>query len=293
MGLDLIQNIPLAQERYHQANDILGWSVEKLSTSDDENFSLKQTLYAQPAIYTHSCVVHEILAEAGLFPTFTAGHSAGEYAALTAAKAWDFATGLRVIAERARFMSQAKHAGSMAAVLGVDAKIITEVVSGWTDGILVVANYNSPKQTVISGDVEAIDQVIPVLKEKKARRVLKLPVSGAFHSPLMKKAQQAFDAFMQTVEIKSPTILWGSNNSALIETDAATIRSQLVKQFCEPVRWVELMELVSRQCDSCIEVGPGEVLRGLAKACCEDLECGSAGSLEGIEKVKENYVISS
>ncbi len=293
MGLDIVRETPIGRDLCERANHVLEWSFEELVVSDDDQFSLKRTLYAQPAIYTLSYMIYMILNDAGLKPALTAGHSAGEYAALTAAGAWNFETGLNVIAERARLMSQVKNAGTMAAVIGLDPHIIEEVCKNVNDGIVVVANYNSPKQTVISGEVEAIEKITPVLKEHKARRVLPLDVSGAFHSPLMKESQHSFNAFMQTIELQNPGIPWISNNTAEPVMEPETIREHLVRQFCEPVRWNQLMLHVERECEEAVESGPGNVLKGLTKACCDELSCLSTGTLEEIEKVKGHYGISS
>ena len=292
MGLDLIEAVPQARERYEEAESILGWPVDEKSRPEGAS-SLDVTLYTQPCIYTLSCVVAEILAADGLKPTLVAGHSAGEYAALTAAGAWDFATGLHVIAERARLMHEKAAPGAMAAVLNLAPELIAETCAGHTGGKAVVANYNSSKQTVISGEAEAVESVMPVLKERGARRVIRLPVSGAFHSPLMTEAQRSFEEFISGVEIRDTEIPFVSNNTARMETSAVAIRSQLVKQFCEPVRWSESMTLIDRECESAIEVGPGKVLQGLVKACCDSISCMTTGTLEEIGKVKEHYGVSS
>ncbi len=293
MGLDIIHNVPQAKERFQQAKEALGWDIEETVCPEGDSSSLNLTLYSQPAIYTLSCVISELLQEAGIQPALVAGHSAGEYAALTVAKSWDFETGLRVIAERARLMHNTQNKGTMAAVIGLAPKSVESVCTNWKEGIVVVANYNSPRQTVISGEEEAIGKITPKLKEAKARRVLKLSVSGAFHSPLMKEAQQLFIEFMKGIDIRPPLCSWVSNNTAEIEDDPKTIRGQLARQFCEPVRWMDSMHLVTQQCNSAVEAGYGEVLKGLAKACCPELPCNTTGSIEGIEKVKEYYGVSS
>ncbi|MEW6234789.1 MAG: ACP S-malonyltransferase [Candidatus Omnitrophota bacterium] len=292
MGLDLIETSALASQRYRQAEDILGWSVEALSRPAGGG-NLNLTLYTQPALYVHSCVLAEILMEAGLEPAITAGHSAGEYPALTVNGAWDFATGLKVIAERARLMHESKKEGSMAAVLGMSGEEISDFCSSWKDGILSVAGLNSPKQTVITGEKAAVEKAAPLLKNRGAKKVIPIAVSAAFHSALMQEAQSQFAEFLQAIEIKPPRIPLASNNTGQPVTDPEIIRVHLIKQFCEPVRWIDCMNAVSYVCSSAIEVGPGKVLCGLAKAIREDFPCHSASSWDGVRKVIEDYGLSS
>ncbi len=278
MGLDFIESNSIAKERYRTAHHILGWSVEDLSKSE-RNDDLSITLYTQPAIYTLSCVIAETLRSAGVQPALVAGHSAGEFAALTISGVWDFETGLRVIAERARFMHETSQPGAMSAVLGLPPDQVQSICEEWTEGIVRAANFNSPKQTVITGDPAAVQGIAVVLKEKGAKRVLPLKVSGAFHSPLMKEAQIQFAEFLKTIEIRNPQIPWVSNNTGTPVTDGATVRTHIVKQFCEPVRWTDCMAWIEKECDGGIEVGPGDVLKGLAGACCPDFLCMSTDSV--------------
>lgn len=288
MGNDLAQSSFHALQRFQQAQDIIGWDVLSLKKTDGVP-SLDITIYTQPAIYTVSCATAEYLAENGIKPAAVAGHSAGEFAALTAAGAWDFETGLNVIAQRACLMHKMAGRGAMAAVLGLDADTIRDVCESYSGGIVAVANYNSPKQTVITGEVAAVEEVTPMLKEKGARRIINLPVSGAFHSPLMEKAQNEFRYFMQGVEIQEPTVPWISNNNAQLESNPERIKNLLIEQFCSSVRWVETMEWMKNNTDRAIEVGPGEVLCGLAKACCENYTCKPASTLENINEIVNEH----
>ncbi len=279
MGLDYAASFESANNLYQRAHSLLGWSVLELSRPDKKD-DLNITLYTQPAIYTLSCIIADRLHKAGVNPTFTAGHSAGEFAALTAAGAWDFETGLKVIAERARLMHETATPGTMAAVMGLSPEEIQSACEEWKNGIVCAANFNSPKQTVITGEPEAVAGIASVLKEKGAKRVLPLKVSGAFHSPLMKEAQIQFNEFLKNIPINNLTIPWISNNTGQPIQDASVVRELLVKQFCEPVRWVDTMSYVASHCDNSIEVGPGEVLKGLVKACCPTLACMSTDSGE-------------
>lgn len=284
MGLDWLDASQIAQERCRQAESVLGWSVSDLWKPENEP-NLGLTKNTQPALYALSAIITDSLKEQGIVPTVTAGHSAGEFAALYAAGAWDFETGLRIIAERARLMHELAAPGAMAAVLGMEPSQIEAACSEWTDGIVQAANFNSPKQTVITGEKAAIEAISPVLKAKGARRVMQLPVSGAFHSPLMKEAQSQFRSFLQKIEIHDPATAWVSNNTAQQETTSSDIRDQLVKQFCEPVRWVQLMEIITSSSNSGLEVGSGEVLCGLAKQCNRDWVCSPCGTIEDFNQV--------
>ncbi len=279
MGLDFIASNPSINSRYQTATDILGWSVEELS-NPDKKADLNITLYTQPCIYVLSCVIAEYLKESGVTPVLTAGHSAGEFAALTTSGAWDFETGLRIIAKRAQLMHETSKPGAMAAVLGLAPEAVDQVCRNWTDGIVQAANFNSPKQTVITGEPDAVEAIAAALKEKGARRVMPLKVSGAFHSPLMKEAQQQFAEFLNNIEICDATIPWVSNNTGQAVTDAAMIKEQIIKQFCEPVRWTDSMTFIEKECQVAVESGPGEVLKGLVKACCPDLPCFSTDAIE-------------
>ncbi len=290
MGLDLLDSYPQAKERIQHSQAILGWSLEEIVTAEDDR--LNTTLYTQPALYIVSSIIVEILAEAGFRPTLVAGHSAGEYPALTFAKAWDFETGLKVIAERARLMHKNKNPGAMAAIIGLDSNTIEETCSQ-AEGIVQIAALNSPKQTVITGEVEAIDSILPILKEKGARRATKLKTSGAFHSPLMKEAQEQLETYLADIKIRSPEIPLVSNNTGKAVTEAEPIRQHLVKQLGEPVQWVKCMQFIEKECESAIEVGPGKVLTGLAKACCHQLPCANTATLDGVRKVMDEYDLGS
>lgn len=288
MGLDIIDAYPIARERYQQAEEILGWSVEALSKPDGAE-SLNITLFTQPALYTLSCVIGDLLQSNQIHPCCVAGHSAGEYPALTAAEAWDFETGLKVIAERARLMHESRATGMMAAVLGLNNQLIKELCEAWTEGIVQVAGLNSPKQTVITGEKQAIEGLTPLLKEKGAKRVVPLATSNAFHSPLMEEAKIKFSAYLENIEIKTPKVPLISNNTGKPEMDPIRIKEQLVNQFCQPVRWIDCMHVIENDCDRALEVGPGKVLCGLAKACCDDLSCEETDNVETVRKVIEQY----
>ncbi|MFB3785981.1 MAG: ACP S-malonyltransferase [bacterium] len=283
MGLDFVEASAAARERYRQAEEVLGESLLDLSRPE-RSPDLNLTLHTQPALYTLSCVIAEALRAGGIEPRATAGHSAGEFAALTAAGAWPFESGLQVIAVRARLMHKVPGAGAMAAVPGLSPGRITELCESWTQGLVRVANYNSPKQTVITGEAEAVRAFSEMLKEHGARRVIPLNVSGAFHSPLMENARKQFAEFMQDIEIHPPRLPWISNRTAEPVSEPETIREHLVGQFCSPVYWTQTMDWIAAHCEAAIEAGPGKVLKGLAKACHEEFPCFNAGTVETLKE---------
>ena len=285
MGADLVNLSAAVPDLFRRAGEVLGWPV----IYPPPPVSLDLTLYTQPAIYTVSAAMTEVLREWGIEPAAAAGHSAGEYAALYAAGAWDFETGLRVIAERARLMHETKETGAMAAVLGLAPDVVEEVCAHYDSGTVGVANFNSPKQTVISGRCDAVEGVAPRLKERGARRVIPLAVSGAFHSPLMREAQDAFRVFLDSIPLESPRLTWISNHHARPERSPDGIRRRLVEQFCSPVRWIETMAFLEGLVTEAVEVGPGEVLCGLAKSCCATLECKKTSSAEGLLAWRERH----
>lgn len=292
MGLDFVSAYPQAKDWYEAAESVLGWPVLDLSKPEGAE-QIGVTLYTQPALYTISCIISEILKSAGLKPSAAAGHSAGEYAALYMAGVWDFETGLRIIAERARLMHHCNQPGAMAAVVGMEAEKLLSLCAEWKDGFVQIANYNSPKQIVISGEEKGIEAITPWLKEQGARRVIKLNVSGAFHSPLMKDAQVKFASFMKTIPLQAPDIPWISNNTADVVTDPESIRDLLVRQFCEPVRWTASMQWIETHCAKAIETGPGSVLKGLASACCKNLPCETTATVDGVRKVLQENGLSA
>ncbi|MCA9449382.1 MAG: ACP S-malonyltransferase, partial [Candidatus Omnitrophica bacterium] len=268
MGKNWAEENAAAEEYFRRANEVLERDLKSLCFEGPEE-GLTDTRNQQPAIYTVSCIAATLLKEVGLKPAFVAGHSVGEYAALYAAGVFDFESGLQLVQARADTMAEnaAKHPGTMAAVIRLDRGIIEEVCSELDasgEGSLSVAGYNSPDQTVISGTREMIEEAQSVLKEKGAKRVLPLSVSGAFHSALMTEARVQLEEAIEEVDFAPPKIPFVSNNTAKPEADPSAIKVQLAKQLVSPVRWVETMEFLKGEgVEACIEAGPGKVLQGL------------------------------
>lgn len=265
MGKELNDSYSLAKERFEQANDILGFDIAQIMFEGSKE-ELQQTKVTQPAIFLHAVIQAEILGDK-VTAHAAAGHSLGEFSALTYSGALDFESGLRLVHQRALAMQAAceKTDGTMAAVLGLENTVVEKICAA-TAGVVVAANYNCPGQLVISGEQAAISQACEALKEAGARRALILPVGGAFHSPLMETAQLELAEAISSTQFHTPKIAIYQNVSAQPSTDIKTIQSNLVKQLTGAVRWTQSVEqMISDGATQFIEIGPGNVLQGLVK----------------------------
>ena len=272
MGVDLAE-LPLAQERLTQAEQVLGWSVLDLVQQTDDKVS--NTLYTQPCLYVIESILVDLLRDQGQEPLAVAGHSLGEYVALYAAGGFDFATGLTLVKRRAELMAQASD-GMMAALLGFDRDELMAKLDA-TDGV-VLANDNNPGQVVISGTPAAVTTVMEAVKSKRA---VKLNVSGAFHSPLMATAAAAFQADLNPVPFQTARVPVLSNVDPTPATDGNILKQRLVQQMTGSVRWREIsLALPEQGIDTVVEVGPGNVLTGLVKRTCRGLNLANVGTLE-------------
>ena len=262
MAKELYETNPTAREMFDRANEILGFDITEImfdGTAED----LKQTKVTQPAVFLHSVILAKCSPD--FKPDMVAGHSLGEFSALTAAGALDFEDGLRLVSIRAHAMQKACEAnpGTMAAILALPAETI-EAVCAEVDGIVVPANYNCDGQIVISGAVDAVAEASEKLKAAGAKRALILPVGGAFHSPLMQPAAEELAAGIESVEFKTPVCPVYQNVTALPTTDPAEIKKNLLAQLTAPVRWTQsVMNMVEDGAASFTEAGPGKVLQGL------------------------------
>ena len=265
MGKDLADEYQQAADLFEQANDILGFSLTDIMFSGSPE-DLRQTRVTQPAIFTHSMAIRAVLGS-DFSPQMVAGHSLGEFSALTATGALSFDDGLRLVAKRAQAMQDAcnQSQGTMAAVLALDDEVVEEVCVN-TDGIVVAANYNCPEQLVISGEVPAVEAACEQLKEKGAKRALLLPVGGAFHSPLMEPArEQLADAIRQTSFVKPSCPIY-QNVTAHPTLDTEVIKDNLIAQLTGPVRWTQTIRAMRDEgVTHFVECGPGKVLQGLIR----------------------------
>jgi len=261
------------------AESIVGESFLSVLFEGPEE-TLRDTRMAQPALVTAGIVISSHLKSLGIDPTGTAGHSIGEIAALAVAGCLDADTAIGMAKERARLMAEESPEGTMAAVLGLSPDAIKEALPEGAE----IANFNGPQQTIISGTNEGIETAQDVLKEAGAKRVLPLNVSGPFHSTNMEKAAELFEAFIKDISIAPPTIPFVSSVSGERETDPEQIRELLWKQIYSPVRWTQTMETIGAV--DALEVGPGNVLAGIARRIDSAPSIKIAGTLEAIGKIQ-------
>lgn len=265
MGKDLYDNSAQAKAMFTQANEILGFDITKImfeGTADE----LKETKVTQPAIFLHSTILATVLGDR-FQPEMVAGHSLGEFSALVASKAMSFEDGLSLVLQRALAMQKAceLQPSTMAAVLGLEDHIVEEICAK-TEGIVVAANYNCPGQLVISGEVSAVEAACASMTDAGARRALILPVGGAFHSPLMKPAEEQLAAAIEKATFSKPICPIYQNVTATAVTNPAEIKENLIKQLTAPVKWTQTMvKMLEDGATSFTEVGPGKVLQGLIK----------------------------
>lgn len=277
MGKELYENNDSAKALFDKANEILGFRITDImfeGTADE----LRQTKVTQPAVFIHSVVMAKVL---GIKPDAVAGHSLGEFSALVAAEALSFEDGLRLVAKRAMAMQECceKQPGGMAAILAMaDEKV--EQICAEVDGVVVAANYNCPGQLVISGADEAVDAACAKLKEAGAKRALRLPVGGAFHSPLMEPAREELARAIEEVEFHTPVCPIYQNVDAEPHTSAEEIKANLIAQLTAPVRWTQIVNrMIADGIDNFTELGPGNVLQGLIKKCSAEVAVESKASM--------------
>ena len=263
MGKDLYESNAKAKELFEKANEVLGFRITDLMFDGTEE-DLRQTKVTQPAVFLHSVVLALTLGDE-FNPDMVAGHSLGEFSALVAAGALPFEQGLKLVEARALAMQKACEAApsTMAAIIGMPDEKVEEICAT-VDGVCVAANYNSPGQVVISGDIEAIQTACEKFKEAGAKRALPLKVGGAFHSPLMEPARAELAKAIEEADFSAPRCPIYQDVDAMPHTDPAEIKENLVKQLTAPVRWSQIMaRMVADGMTEAEELGPGKVLQGL------------------------------
>ncbi len=274
MGRELYQTYPVAREVFDEADRILGFSVSRLCFEGPDE-TLTDTLNAQPALFTTSMacwrVLQSVAPQALAAPSFVAGHSLGEYSALAAVGALDFADGLRLVRERGRLMKVAgeRCPGGMAAVLGLDDAVVDDVCRQGRDetsGVVQSANYNAPGQIVISGDEAALERAMALAGEAGARKVVRLAVSIASHSPFMACIADEFRQVVESTPLHEPSVSVVANVTAQPLASVAAIRGEMVSQLTSPLQWVACMRYILNEgVTTFVEVGPGKVLTSLLK----------------------------
>lgn len=282
MGVDL-QNLPEAKSKFKVASDILGWSILDICQGDES--TLARTLYTQPCLYVIESILVDLLIQKIGLPQLVAGHSLGEYVALYAAKVFDFESGLKLVKKRAELMD-AGTLGKMAALMKFDREKLMLALEETAD--VVLANDNSAGQVVISGTPEAVEKIN---NQVKAKRVMMLNVSGAFHSPLVQEASEQFLEVLNLVEFQDGIIPVISNVEPTPITDKQELKTRLAKQMTGSVRWREIMlTLAKEEVSSIVEVGPGKALRGLIKRTCKEIDLSGVGTLEHLNGIPQSSI---
>lgn len=276
MGKNLYDNSPLAKDLFEQANELLGFRITDLMFSGTDE-DLKQTKVTQPAVFLHSVILAKVLGN-DFQPKMSAGHSLGEFSALVATGALSFKDGLILVSKRAMAMQKAceKEPSTMAAIIGLEDEVI-EKICAEIDDIVVPANYNTEGQLVISGTLAGVDLACKKLSEAGAKRALKLPVGGAFHSPLMNPAKIELEKAINETAFTTPICPIYQNIDAKPVSEPETIKKNLVAQLTASVRWTQIMKnMIADGATSFTEVGPGTALQGMIKKIDRKMPCNSA-----------------
>lgn len=279
MGKELYDGNAEAREMFERANEILGFRITDIMFSGTDQ-ELKQTNVTQPAVFLHSVIMAKVLGS-DFKPEMVAGHSLGEFSALVAAGALSFEEGLTLVSKRALAMQKAcqMQPSTMAAILGLPDDVIEKVCAS-IDEVVVAANYNCPGQLVISGSIEGVDKACELLKEAGAKRALRLPVGGAFHSPLMEPARAELQMAIDKAVVTTPICPVYQNVDARPYTDPVQIKRNMIAQLTAPVRWTQTAEnMIADGATSFTELGPGAVLCGLVKKVNKDMDAVAISTL--------------
>ena len=292
MGKELADAYPQARDVFEEASQVLGRPISRLCFEGTEE-ELRKTSNTQPALYVASAAALAVLRSEGFDGSVVAGHSLGEYSALHAAGAIDFATGLRLVDARGRAMETAakNRPGAMAAILGLKTEQVLAICrEASSEGVVVAANINAPRQTVISGSEEALDRAIVLAREGGAKRAIKLKVSGGFHSPLMAEAVEKLRAKLEEAQISTPRLRFIANASADFLNDPDSIRQSLLNQLTVGVRWSDsVLRIASDNVNRFIEVGPGKVLTALLRRIDRALEGHNFGKPSDLQRLRQAF----
>lgn len=288
MGQDWAERYDAATQVFAEADEVLGFSLSRLCWEGPAE-DLQLTANTQPAILACSVAMHRVVAGAGLTPVALAGHSLGEYSALVAAGALDFATALKLVRRRGELMQEAVPVGvgAMAAIMGLDADGVEDAARRASGKqVCSVANLNSPQQTVIAGHKEAVERAVVLAKEAGARIAKMLPVSAPFHSPLMRPAREGLEPLLAEAEFRDPAVSVVTNIDAAPSTSGAAARDALGRQVDGPVRWVESVRWMIDEggAETFLEVGFGKTLTGLGKRIDRDVKWAALPQAEAVEE---------
>ncbi len=290
MGRDLAEKFPVARRTFEEADDALGFSISKLCFEGPDE-QLKLTEFQQPAICTVSVAALRVLAEKGISPSLVAGHSLGEYAANVAAGSLAFVDAVRTVRQRGRFMQEAvpQGQGGMAAVLGLTSEetvTACEAAAAETHKVVSAANFNSPEQTVISGDAPAVERAAELCRERGAQRVVMLQVSAPFHCALMQPAQDRLAELLRTLPFAAAQMPLAVNVDAALVSEPDQLRDALIRQVTGAVRWVaSIRSIIAQTPTYFVEVGPGKVLSGLMRQIDRSQTCVNVEDEASLDRV--------
>ncbi|MBE17310.1 MAG: [acyl-carrier-protein] S-malonyltransferase [Nitrospinae bacterium] len=284
MGSSFYEDFEMARNIYHEANDILGFDITKLSFEGPAE-KLTQTNYTQPAILVHSFIGMKLLQNEGILPHFALGHSLGEYTSLIAGGVFDFSTALLLVKERGRLMHEVvpSDGGAMLALLGGELEKAEKLCND-IEGVLEVANYNAPGQYVLSGERKAVEQASSIAREAGFKKAVMLPVGAPFHCSLLIEASEKMSQVLESTEFSSSNIPICANVTGKLVSEASEIKELLMKQIRVSVRWESsVSSLADQNISAAIEVGPGKVLSGLNKRILKGLPVFNVENKESLE----------
>ncbi len=296
MGLDLYNNFDIAKDIYSKADDILDKKISKICFEGPDEI-LKQTINSQSAIVTTSIAAYETFKSVcpDIVPSYTLGHSLGEYCAMYTAEVMDLKTTLHAIQKRSELMDAATRttSGTMAAILGSSIEIINSAISEASAlGLVQIANYNDPTQIVITGELKAVQKACDIIKEKGAKKVVPLAVSGGFHSKLMNSASEGFKLFAKNLDLSDSIIPVITNIDAGITTKAEDFREKMPNQINSSVMWMQsIQKVVENGVNTFIEFGNGRILAGLNRKICPEIKTYNISDSASIETVKNELMI--
>ena len=289
MGKDFYDNFDAARNLFEEADDALGYSIKKMCFEGSED-DLKLTANTQPAILVVSVIAAEILKSEGITAEVAGGHSLGEYSALVAAGSLKFRDAVVLVHKRGQFMQEAVPVGegSMAAIIGLDDKIIVDTCNEISDTVQAV-NFNCPGQTVIAGTVKGVDTAVEKLKAAGAKKAVVLPVSAPFHSTLMKPAAEKLSAELDKIQIQNAAFPVAANFNGNLETSAAEIKNNLVAQADHPVKWIDCVKSMQNYgADIFVECGPGKTLCGFNRRIDKQIKSFNVENIETLKKTVED-----
>lgn len=296
MGKDLYDSDSKVKELYSTAEEILGFDLAKVCFEGPEEL-LVQTKYTQPAIFVHSIALWKFLSNQEIKPAFVAGHSLGEYSALVVAGALSFEDGLEAVKNRSSLMQEAceKHKGTMAAIVGLSEKDILSVCKeASVYGIAQPANFNSAEQVAISGEKKAVEKGVELAKQKGAKRAILLEVGGAFHSELMREAQERFQKIIGKLVVNKAMVPVVANVTAEPVIEPSQIRELLIEQITSPVLWYQSMKwMYDREVRDFVEIGPGKVLQGLLRRSFKEIRTFGIDKPSDLEKLRELITVKT